>query len=313
MSHDQATTDNNSLAPTILNRRAFIQGSTLFLAGAATGCSGLQSIGGNQPVRIGLITDIHYADKTRVNTRYYRDSLAKMQQAVAYFNEARPDFIVELGDLVDSAGGSVEIELDYLRTIEAELAKAKAPRHYVLGNHCVDVLTKEEFLANTGAKSTYYSFNQGRYHFVVLDACFREDGEPYGRNNSNWRDTNIPPAELQWLENDLASTDRPTIIFIHQRLDKTTYHSVNNHADVRAILEAGGKVQAVFQGHSHENEYVMVNGIHYCVVRAMVEGEGAKNNSYGMLTIAPNGSMMIDGFVQQSNYNWSAGANEAPA
>lgn len=307
---DQSSLIHNATWPVMLNRRAFIKGSTLFLTAAATGCSGMQGFGGDRPVKIGLITDIHYADKTRVNTRYYRDSLKKMKTAVAYFNEVRPHFIVQMGDLVDAAE-SVETELEYLATIEAEFAKAKPPRHYVLGNHCVDTLTKEEFIANTGATKPYYSFDRGGFHFVILDACFREDGEPYGRNNSHWRDTNIPPVELKWLKEDLANTKKSTILFIHQRLDETQHHSVNNNDEVREILEASGKVLAVFQGHSHENEYAMVNGIHYCVVRAMVEGQGETNNSYGLLTISPDGSMMVDGFVRQSNYNWPA-AN-APA
>ena len=38
-------------------------------------------------------------------------------------------------------------------------------------------------------------FDRGGFHFVVLDACFRSDGVPYGRKNFKWTDTKIPPAE----------------------------------------------------------------------------------------------------------------------
>ena len=90
-------------------------------------------------------------------------------------------------------------------------------RHHVLGNHCVDTLTKEEFLDRVGQERSFYSFDVGGYHFVVLDACFRSDGQPYGRKNFEWTDANIPAHEVEWLEADLASTSRPTIVFAHQR------------------------------------------------------------------------------------------------
>ncbi|MCF7963695.1 MAG: hypothetical protein K9M08_23390, partial [Pirellula sp.] len=49
-------------------------------------------------------------------------------------------------------------------------------------------------------RSSVHSFDRGDFHFVVLDACFRNDGEPYGRKNSKWNDANIPAAELEWLQ-----------------------------------------------------------------------------------------------------------------
>src|SRR5262245_48118577 len=37
--------------------------------------------------------------------------------------------------------------------------------------------------------------SRGGVHFVVLDACFRDDGKPYERKNSKWTDSNIPAAQ----------------------------------------------------------------------------------------------------------------------
>ena len=50
----------------------------------------------------------------------------------------------EFMHLIDAAD-SVALEQRYLRTINKEFANICPKRHYVLGNHCVDTLKKEEF------------------------------------------------------------------------------------------------------------------------------------------------------------------------
>lgn len=93
-----------------------------------------------------------------------------------------------------------------------------------------------------------------------------------GRKNSVWSDANIPAHELDWLRADLRATDKPTIVFAHQRLDLAGQHAVKNASEVRKTLESSGKVRAVFQGHSHKNEHQEISGVHYCTLVAMVEG-----------------------------------------
>ena len=106
-------------------------------------------------------------------------------------------FVVELGDLIDAAD-TVETEQHYLKTINREFAAISKDRHYVLGNHCVDTLTKADFLGGVEQEKSYYSLDRGDFHFIVLDSCFRSDGEPYGRKNSKWNDANLPAAEVEW-------------------------------------------------------------------------------------------------------------------
>jgi alkaline phosphatase len=286
-----------------IGRRAFLQNGGLLLAATASFDPSLQADEGEAPLRVGLLTDLHYADKAPAGTRHYRETLDKLSEAATRFQQDRPAFVVELGDLIDAAD-SVETEQRYLKTINREFSAIAKDRHYVLGNHCVDTLTKAEFLEGVEQKQAYYSFDRGSFHFVVLDACFRHDGEPYGRKNSVWKDANIPAAELEWLEADLKSTDRKTIAFAHQRLDVSNDHGVKNGSDVRKVLEQSGKVLAVFQGHSHQNDLRDVQGIHYCTLRAMVEGSGTENNGYSLLDIAPDGTMRLTGFRKQKGYDW---------
>lgn len=279
------------------NRRTFLREGTLCLAGAAASSLMADPQSGVAPaVRIGILTDLHYADKEPTKTRFYRETPAKLAEAVERFNQEKPDFIVELGDLIDLAA-SVEQEIAWLQEIEKVFAKATAPRHYVLGNHCVATLTKEEFAAHTAAsKVAHYSFDQGGTHFVVLDACYRSDGTPYGRGNAEWTDANIPASQLAWLAADLAKAPHRVVVFAHQRLDDSGKHSVRNAAAVRKVLEKSGKVNAVFQGHSHQNDLQEIAGIPYVTLAALIEGSGAENNSYGMLEIMPDASLRVRGF-----------------
>jgi alkaline phosphatase len=236
-----------------LPRRAFLRGSTLILAGSAlSGADLLADEAAARPrLKIGLLTDLHYADKPPAGSRHYRETPGKLDRAIKQFTGDQVDFTVELGDLVDAAT-SVEDEKGYLKT-----------------------------------------------------TCFRSDNEPYGRNNFTWTDANIPASQLEWLAADLKQAEGKTIVFAHQRVDETKQHSVKNANAVRKVLEMSGKVAAVFQGHSHQNDYQQIAGIHYCTVAAMVEGSGEKNNAFARLDLLSSGALRVEGFVRQKAYAWN--------
>ena len=288
------------------SRRAFIGDSVLLLT--AAGVAGVPStlLAANESVnpvsRVGLITDLHYADKDAANTRYYRETPAKLAEAICQFKSARTECIIELGDLIDAAP-SVETELNYLNTINASLQTAPGKKHYVLGNHCVDTLTKYEFLLTVGQPKSYYSFDQAGWHFVLLDACFNPDGTHYERRNSKWDDANVSAQQLDWLREDLDGNELPVIVFIHQRLDDAGPYTVKNAAAVRELL-VGQNVVAVFQGHSHKNDLQAIDGIHYVTLVAMVEGSGEENNAYSILELMDGQTLRLVGFRKQQNLQW---------
>lgn len=287
-------------------RRTFLQDGSLLLLGTgavASQPSLLLADDTQRRVRIGMVTDLHYADKPPAGSRHYRETLTKIAEAGEQFQKDKPDFVVELGDLIDAAD-SVEAEKKYLATINKEFAALPGDKHYVLGNHCVTTLTKEEFLEGVGQKKPHYSFDVGGFHFVVLDACFNSDGQAYGRNNFKWTDANIPEKHVDWLRADLKATTGKTIVFAHQRLDVKNDYGVKNAEQVRKVLEDSGKVQAVFQGHSHKNDLKDINGIHYCTLVAMVEGSGAENNGFSVVDVFDGGTIRLTGFRKQAKYEW---------
>jgi predicted phosphodiesterase len=284
-------------------RRRLLKQSSLLLASTTLLSRKVFSRNDRAGLKIGLITDLHYADKDPAGSRHYRETLVKLEEAGLYFERHSPTFVVELGDLIDAADG-VDVEKGYLSTINREFSAICPERHYVLGNHCVDTLTKEEFLTAVEQQRSFYSFDRSGFHFVVLDSCFRSDGQPYQRKNFHWTDANIPVAELEWLQKDLQASDQPVIVFAHQRLDVSNNHGVKNNAEIRKILETSGRVLAVFQGHSHQNDLNTIAGIHYCTLVAMVEGSGADNNGYSLLEIEPDGTIHLTGFRKQKSHTW---------
>jgi alkaline phosphatase len=301
-------------SPTPLSRRAFVSKGSLYLfaAGASSTFAHHAMAAADDEnktrrlLRAGLITDLHHADKDPRGTRYYRESLGKLAEAGTHFEKDPPDFVVELGDLIDAAD-SVETELGYLKSVYKEFAALPGEKHCVLGNHCVDTLTKEEFLGEVGQEKSFYSFDRAGVHFVILDSCFLKDGTPYQRKNFQWTDANIPGEELEWLQADLGATEaEQVIVFAHQRLDRddADKHTVNNASAVRGIFEDSGKVNAVFQGHSHSNDHHEIEGIHYITMVAMVEGSGAENSGYSTLDVLKDGTLRMDGHRKQADYEW---------
>lgn len=292
----------------LLGRRAFLRNTTLFLAG--TGRS-LYSEPGPELARVGLFTDVHHADKPESGTRYYRESLSKLDVGLTELRKRNVGFLVCLGDLVDAAS-TRELERTWLRQAVGNIRETGLSAWFVLGNHCVQTLTKAEFLAEARQEQSYCSFDHGGVHFVVLDACYRRDGIPYDAGNFDWKDTDIPQAQQDWLARDLAKSEKPVIVFVHQRLDEAGVHSIAGAARLRRILEQATNVRAVFQGHSHQNDYQEINGIHYCTMRAVVEGTGADKNGYAAITVLHDGSVRVEGFLAQRQYEFGA-AKRQPA
>jgi len=294
--------DSKSL---LLTRRVFLKSSAAAITGVAltsfscSGPNGCNRRPGN--IRFGVVTDCHYTDADAAGTRYYRHSLDKLRECIEVMNAQQVDFLVELGDFKDQNSPPVEQKtISYLRAVESVFRTFNGPTFHVLGNHDIDSISKTQFLSNIentniNPHRSYYSFDNNGVHFVVLDANYKSDGADYDHGNFDWTDANIPPAELQWLREDLNSSHGAVIILIHQLLDGTGSHYVNNAAEVRQVLEQSGRVLAVFQGHFHDGGYSLIKGIHYYTLKAMVEGPGPENNSYAIVEVMPDMSITITG------------------
>ncbi|GAA5222025.1 metallophosphoesterase [Membranihabitans marinus] len=258
-------------------------------------------------LRFGMITDLHYADRptTEGGSRYYRQSLGKLREAVDLMNGKRLHFMIELGDLKDqSAQPSEEETLHFLKTIESEYAQFNGPRHYVLGNHDHDSISKEQFLQHiqTGTDieaKNYYSFTKNGYHCIILDSNYSSDGRPYDKGDFDWTDAFIPQEQTDWLREALSNTELPALVFVHHRLDnlgELAKMGPSNSEAVRQILEESRKVLAVFQGHHHAGGLQTINNIHYYTLKAVVEGDGLENNNYAIVEVDADEEIKIKGY-----------------
>jgi alkaline phosphatase len=252
--------------------------------------------------RLGVVTDVHHAHAPVKGTRYFDHALAKLGKAVDFFNQVRPEHVFCLGDIIDSGDGSVESEKQNLREVEAVYSRLTSPRHYVFGNHCLDLLNKDEFCSLTAAKPTFYHLDLGPWRLVVLDACFRADGVAYQRKNFKWTDAFIPGDQQKWLRETLSSAPGHALVMVHQRLDGVSKdHCVVNSGTIRSILAESGKVRGVLAGHSHQNELHVVEGIPHLVLRALIEEPGPGNTAHGVVELHPDGMIRVLGQDRQGS------------
>ena len=286
-------------------------------------------------VKAGIITDIHHTSKADSATRKYSASLDKLQVFMDTMAAEKPAFIIELGDMVDTLAEGTD-PAQNLAEAEKIFTSFNGPAYHVLGNHEFDNLTRDVFLAsitNTGIakEQTYYSWDAGGVHFVVLDADYTPQAphRPYDMNTPEdnvwtWKDTFVPPQEIEWLRQDLSKSNLPTVVFTHQNLDRVDDqdHNIKNASEVRKVLEEDGQVLAVISGHDHQGGYSNIKGIHYIVLHGNVgvndyrtwaatsntEGFDKKqDNQFALLEISKGEGkeyqLMLHGYGRQPSYS----------
>lgn len=291
-----------------ITRKTIVLGlaaSILMLAGM--GCQSVPA--GPSLVKFGVVTDLHYAniDTVQGGTRHYRDSLPKLRDALAVFRTDEVDFVIELGDFKDQTvpalkpdGKQELMTLEFLKKVDGELRRIGVPTWRALGNHDMDSISKEQFLAtapNPGAASANpcRSFTNGGIRFIILDANHNLDGADYCKGNFDWQKSMIPSEQLAWLDAELTAAGKlPVIVFLHQPLDADmpAGYAVANAAEVRNRLEAHGQVLAVFCGHEHAGHYSFKNGIHYCTMLGMIE-KPYPENAFSVIEVLPNRNILV--------------------
>jgi len=198
------------------------------------------------------------------------DSTQRMKIFVDRMTKEKADFIIQLGDFTP--------RLDCKDFINA-WNQFKGKRFHVLGNHDMDECSKEEMMQFLSMKNNFYSFDVGSFHFVVLDPNFyKKDAEYISYNKGNHLNQGpyrgyVPDDQLEWLQQDLQKTDKPTLVFSHQSFERPL--ACKNQQDVLGVFEKANqstgfkKVVACFSGHDHTDYLKEINGIHYIQINSM--------------------------------------------
>lgn len=184
------------------------------------------------------------------------DADLRLKAFVDHMSRENVDFIVQLGDFcVPKAANE-----GFLRLWNA----FSGPRYHVLGNHDTDGgFQREETAEWWGMDGRFYAFDRGGVHFVVLDGNDRPADHAGGYPRF------IADDQLAWLRRDLTMTSLPTVVFVHQSVERETKGGIQNGAEVRKILEEANraegrrKVVACFSGHHHRDYVRRINDILY--------------------------------------------------
>ena len=276
--------------------------------------------------KVGWVTDIHHD--------FDGSNRAKLAAALAQIQGFGARSLVVSGDLVSpgEVTGYPEEGEEWPGSLGAlftdMVADFSAFDHAAvcLGNHDFGHLTlaETETLLNSPwnvSGKFYGSFDANGIHFVILDSNY-EPVSPYRHYDPNFsygeivgNYQSIDPAQLSWLQGDLAAAQGPVVVVVHGDIgdcdfsetvfgNPPTYPSsvdraqLSNRAAIRTILEASGKVLAVLEGHQHGYLNRSLNGILYLGLtatrgdRRFTQGATSNSPAWGEIIVRPNDGLI---------------------
>ena len=264
-------------------------------------------------LRFGVVADVQYAEKPVAMGRYYAQSLPMLQRCVDDFNRTGPEFVIQLGDIIDG-GDNAAAEMQSVVDIYDTLTM---PHYHVLGNHDFSGIDRDTTMGMLGLKQGWYAFDVKGWRFIVLDTQdraieggWREDSEQYKQSAAMLKDAQAarkPNAQsynggfsdeqLQWLDaqlNDADTQNKSVILFGHLPLmPQGETHTAWNAEEVVAVIEKHDCVRAYFCGHRHGGGYTLHNNIHYLTFEAMVDAADAQG-AWAGVQLLPD-QIVIDG------------------
>ncbi len=163
-----------------------------------------------EDLKVGILTDTH----VRASLSYKQ--LRPIRSFVADMQEFQPEFVINLGDVIDGSRETSAQGIYELKAVKKLLETTNVPVHWVIGNHDLRAVTKEQFKEALDLDSLDQSFDIGDYRFIILDANYLRDGTPRSPLiERRYIPGFLPDKTLDWLKNQLA-TDKRTFVFMHQ-------------------------------------------------------------------------------------------------
>lgn len=198
--------------------------------------------------------DIHLANRTKDRSQF-SNFTSEINEYLAS-NAGRKTYAMTLGDMTWELywkANQYSFE-EYL--VDVNAIKGMSIFH-TIGNHDHDMYYSGDFDTVTKYKKmiapTYYSFNIGKIHYVVLDDIECQNTGA-GTSDSRKYVDNIVSQQVKWLQKDLAfvSTSTPVVITSHAPFyNDSNNASLNNISELEAVLSKYDDVH-VFTGHTHK-------------------------------------------------------------
>lgn len=313
----------------MITRRTVLKaGSATAILSQLTGLSPAfaQTSEGTGPFRFGVVADPQFAPvvpNLRAN-RFYGNSLWKLSEAVAAFNE-RDDlaFVVTLGDIIDRHWESFA----YILPVYDALKHRKL---FLLGNHDFEVAN--DFLGSVvrtaGMPAAYYDFAHNGVRFIVLDGndltTFAPPaGDPRralaeerltalkasgAENAQSWNGT-FSDAQFDWLEarmNAAGDAGERVIALCHWPVYPANQHNLWDDQRVVELVTSYPNFLAWFNGHNHAGNYGAIGGKHFLNFKGMVDTPDT--SAYSIVTVLDD-RIEIEGFGREENRVLSLGAS----
>lgn len=216
----------------------------------------LKKVTNQDTYKVFMLGDMHIANRTN-DLKQFSEFTSDL---TSYMNNHKGEkmYAIALGDMTwDLYWYSNNYFFpQYLDAVNTQLKDLQI--FHVMGNHDNDFKTTSDFTAEVKYRDyiapTYYSFNIGKVHYVVLDDIDCSDYD--GTESRNYKKT-ISSNQLNWLVKDLSYIDKstPIVVAMHAQVFYPTTtgfkidHDVTNTTRLFDILN-GYKVHFV-TGHTH--------------------------------------------------------------
>lgn len=230
-------------------------------------------------LRIGFMTDIH-AKSNSGTSRSDRVIKPIFKDRINYFiekmnNEFIPDFILLNGDVIEGTGRDSEVGSGELVSVKRLFDKTQIPKYWVVGNHDLRPVSKDDWKKSLGIDYLDKSFDVGDYRIIILDSNYDDEGNHVDPDNYYTRGS-ITEEQLDWVD-DALKTDKRKIVFIHNPplwdVDVRSNSGLPKNALEIQKVFSQNNVTAVFSGHIEDFFYDKIDGVNYFVLPGVIKSE----------------------------------------
>lgn len=237
--------------PFVLDRRSFLKQSAGLAAGLAASWR-LQGRANESSVKWALLSDTHVPADPTDTYRGFR-SYDNAKKAFAQAADGKFDTVFVNGDVARLEGKAD----DYKNFLQlATPAVDKHPLAITLGNHDNRKNVRDAFHSLTGAPQPVQDklvsvIDTETVRFILLDSLMATNHVP----------GLIGKAQRTWLADNLASANKPAVLFVHHNPGDTDSALLDTDR-LLAILEPQRSVKALIFGHTHTYRFTKQGGLH---------------------------------------------------
>jgi len=249
-----------------------------------------------ETLNLALVTDIHHGPSSY--SKVGDVALSLLNEFVEDVNTNGADLVIDLGDRINDANKESDFKLE--QEVIAVFNKLNVAHVHLLGNHDLEFLSREDNAKALAVSVAHQSLDIKGYHLVFW--------QPDADFQAGFCATQ---EQLEWLEQDLASTNLPTLIFSHAPFSGASMvghfyfqnssadkYSYRNASDIRNIIRKHGHVIACISGHVHWNTLHTVNGVHYLTLQSLTESwttQGQAAEAWTQLELSENVHVKVRG------------------